>query len=391
MECNPTFIPLQIILGGRITFVMARISYIFGNKFLLSLSLSILLLYLLWPMPLIKIAFAHFAHLPHYNGSGLGIGNYYVYQAIDPEYTPTDQPARMSFSIQDYNGNDVKHRILTMVEIYSERTGERIAAYPWTMRMSGDFDLYNTFRQVGNYQIVLSISDNQDKTAPKIGTTSPTRDILSSNQGCNCDRGVFNISVTNTFGDIFVGAVSVGVVGIIVVFGIILGLAYRNRKSTTGTLAKPENKYVLKYIIMLLAIAAGFVHLAVYAEHGSLRIEYSIFLLVAGGCQFAYGMLYTLLTVTGRQLGIDSIHSAVVYYRKTLVLNLFGLLGTGVLLGLYIYSIVLPPPLSPNNSPEDIDLGGILDKVLEACLVIGIIYLMRWEKKQLQAHLVHIT
>ena len=128
MECNPTFIPLQIILGGRITFVMARISYIFGNKFLLSLSLSIMLICFLLPTPLIKTAFAHFAHLPHYNGSGLGIGNYYVYQAIDPEYTPTNQPARMSFSIQDYNGNDVRHRILTMVEIYSERTGERICS-----------------------------------------------------------------------------------------------------------------------------------------------------------------------------------------------------------------------------------------------------------------------
>ena len=74
---------------------------------------------------------------------------------MDPEYTPTNQPAKMSFSIQDYNGNDVTRRILTMVEIYSERTGERIAAYPWTMRTFGDFDLYHTFKEVGNYQIVF--------------------------------------------------------------------------------------------------------------------------------------------------------------------------------------------------------------------------------------------
>ena len=44
----------------------------------------------------------------------------------------------MSFNIQDYNGNDVNRRILTMVELYLERTGERIAAYPWTMRTFGD-------------------------------------------------------------------------------------------------------------------------------------------------------------------------------------------------------------------------------------------------------------
>ena len=117
---------------------------------------------------------------------------------------------------------------------------------------------------------------------------------------------------------------------------------------------------------MLLAMAAGFVHLAVYAEHGSLRIEYSIFLLVAGACQFAYGMLYTLLTMTSQQTSISEAHFALTYYKKTLVLNLFGLIGTGVLLGLYLYSVVLPPPLSPNKSPEDIDIGGILDKILEA-------------------------
>ena len=100
-------------------------------------------------------------------------------------------------------------------------------------------------------------------------------------------------------------------------------------------------------------------------------------------------MLYTLLTVTSRQVDFNNIQFAVIYYKKTLILNLFGLIGTGVLLGLYIYSVIFPPPLSPNKSPEDIDLGGILDKILEASLVIGIVYLMKWEKKQLKANLLH--
>ncbi|HEY7079574.1 MAG TPA: hypothetical protein VH500_07735, partial [Nitrososphaeraceae archaeon] len=67
------------------------------------------------------------------------------------------------------------------------------------------------------------------------------------------------------------------------------------------------------------------------------------------------------------------------------------LIGTGVLLGLYLYSIVLPPPLSPNKTPEDVDLGGFLDKVLEAAVVLGIIYLMKWEKRDLQYNLVNAT
>jgi hypothetical protein len=61
-----------------------------------------------------------------------------------------------------------------------------------------------------------------------------------------------------------------------------------------------------------------------------------------------------------------------------------------VLLGLYAYSVTFPPPLSPNNVPEDIDFGGILDKALELTLVIGIVYLMRSEKRNLQSQLVQI-
>ena len=54
-----------------------------------------------------------------------------------------------------------------------------------------------------------------------------------------------------------------------------------------------------------------------------------------------------------------------------------------LLIVLYIYSVVLPPPLSPNNRPENVDFGGILDKSFEFLLVIGIVYLMVWEKKKI--------
>lgn len=368
---------------------VAKILSVFGELPFSNLVLPALLLNIIVGGSFINPAFGHFSHLPHYNGGGLGIGKYYVYQAMDPEYTPTNQPAKMSFSIQDLNGNDITARILTMVEIYSERTGERIATYPWTMRTFGDFDLYHTFKEVGNYQIVLSVFDSHNKAAPQIGSSSPPREILSNNQDCNCDRGAFNISVTNSFGDIFYTAVFVGAFVIIIVFGIVLISNYRNQKRDTKVPPKAESKFVKKYIIMLLAIAAGFVHIAVYAEHGALRIEYSIFLLVAGACQFAYGILYTLLTVTNREMNFNNMQFALIYYKKTLILNLFGLVGTGVLLGLYIYSVVLPPPLSPNKVPEDVDLGGIMDKILEASLVLGIIYLMKWEKWQLKANLLH--
>ena len=78
------------------------------------------------------------------------------------------------------------------------------------------------------------------------------------------------------------------------------------------------------------------------------------------------------------------------YYKKSAVLNLFGLIGSSVLLGLYIYSVVLPRPLSPINRPEAVDVAGILDKSLEVVLIIGIVYLIWMEKKRITKLLVEV-
>jgi hypothetical protein len=80
---------------------------------------------------------------------------------------------------------------------------------------------------------------------------------------------------------------------------------------------------------------------------------------------------------------IPSVGIAKTYYKRSVILNLVGLIGSSVLLGLYIYSVVLPPPLSPTNTPEVVDIAGILDKSLEMVLVIGIVYVMRLEKKRI--------
>jgi heme/copper-type cytochrome/quinol oxidase subunit 3 len=338
-------------------------------------------------------SYAHFGHLAHYNTGGVGMGKYYINEQIDPEYTRSGQPSKISFSIQDTNGNDV-YNIVTMVEIYSESTGERVNAYPWTKQDTGDFDLYYVFPRVGLYEIVISIADGANSNRVNLYGVDPPRSILSSNLNCNCDRAVFNMSVSDNFGNIFNSAVFVGIISAIVVFGVVLVFTYRNRaKLRSGgsnlyqNLTKNE---VIKYSVLLLAISSGIVHLAVYSEHGSLRIEYSIFLLTAGATQIAYSMLYILLTITDQSSTGQSREFAKLYYRKSVIVNLFGLVGSSVLLGLYAYSVTFPPPLSPNNVPEDIDFGGILDKALELALVIGIVYLMRSEKRNLQSQFVQI-
>ncbi len=347
-------------------------------------------------LSLTSVSYAHLSHLPHYNGFGAAIGKYYVNEALDPEFTPPLEPAQITFSIQDFNGNDV-YNVYTMVEIYQDNTGQRIKAFPWTKEDIGDFSLYYTFPSIGNYDIVLSTA-NDNNGNNHIGI-DPPRDILSSNLNCDCDRGVFSVSITKSFGNIFFTAIFAGIVAAMAVFGSVAAFSYRSRKQRTklvnitnkiNNTIVTDREILIRYSVMMLAIGAGIVHLAIYSEHGSLRIEYSIFLLAVASAQFAYGIVYVIMTLSTE---VDSIRSATLaklYYKKSVILNLFGLIGSSVLLGLYIYSVALPPPLSPINRPEAVDVAGILDKSLEVVLIIGIVYLMLLEKKRITKLLLEV-
>jgi hypothetical protein len=379
--------------------VQLRIPFI--KNFQVFVTISLLLILFIFgednnnKLSLTSVSYAHLSHLPHYNGFGAAIGKYYVYEALDPEFTPPLEPTQITFSIQDFNGNDV-YNVYTMVEIYQDNTGQRIKAFPWTNENIGDFSLYYTFPRIGNYDIVLSIANDNGNN--HIGI-DPPRNILSSNLNCDCDRGVFSVSITKSFGNIFFTAIFAGIAAAMTVFGSVAAFSYRSRKKRSklvnitnkiNNTTVTDREILIRYSVMMLAIGAGIVHLAIYSEHGSLRIEYSIFLLAAAAAQFAYGIVYVIMTLATE---VDSIRSptlAKMYYKKSVILNLFGLIGSSILLGLYIYSVMLPPPLSPINRPEAVDVAGILDKSLEVVLIIGIVYLMLLEKKRITKLLLEV-
>jgi hypothetical protein len=336
----------------------------------------------LLPLSSIIPAYAHFEHFTHYNNRGGDVGPYYAYEALEPEYAAPNEPIAVMFSVQDLDGRDT-YNIDTMVEIYSATTGERLKVWPWTRQEIGDFQVFYNFPELGSYQIVLSVANDGNNPANLNGIDQP-RETLSSTAGCNCDRVIFNVSITKNFGTIWYTMMLISVSLPLSVLGGVLVWNYRRRViKKSGMYGARTQSDTARYIIMLAAIAGGIVHLAVYAEHASLRLEYSIFLLVAAGMQIVYGVAYTLLTLAG-QAANESAHK---YYQKKVAVNLFGLVGTGVLIALYAYSVILPPPLSPNDRPESIDIAGILAKAIEVFTVIGIVYLMRLEKQQLTGQL----
>lgn len=334
-------------------------------------------------------SYGHLAHLPHYNGgeSRYSSGRYYAFIALDPEYGTAKDPIKIEFSVQDLDSKDV-YDVTTMVEIYDTSSGERLHVFPWTFRDTGDFILYYAFPKNGNYQIVLSIATEKtvDSDGSHVlqdgynGRIDPPRSILGSIEECDCERTVFNMKINPTFGNIQNSLFVIIIILPMTVLGVILAKNFR---------ANIEREELLKYCIMLIALAEGILHLAVFPQHASLHIYYSVFLLSAAGSQIAYAILYVLITLSGsKYTEMKTSRAAIALYKKNLAVNLFGLAGTAVLIALYVYTVILPPPLSPTNQPEEIGIDGVIAKSLEIVLFVGVLFILRQERRQIRKILI---
>lgn len=387
-----------------------------------SLPAFFLLLTGLFNIPYVQ---GHLDHLPHFNSGGnrYGYGDYISYIALEPEYGTTEHPSQITFSVQDFDGNDI-YNISTMVEIYDSINGNRTHVFPWTFRDVGDFHLYYQFPKKGTYQIVLGIrddiktSENNTYGQTNLGSyIEPPRSILGDISNCDCTRTIFNISIATTFGTIQNSLFFICIISPITLLGIILTMNYYKRKrrrdrrinnvsSNTSEFSSENHnnninmtneslmsrKQVIRYSIMLLALAGGIVHLVVFPEHGSLHVYYSIFLLAAAGGQVAYGVLYFLIMLSKPfyEIPVKNSRDIKSTYLNNMALNWFGFIGTAVLVGLYVYVLFYPPPLSPTNQPEDVELAGILAKSLEVALLIGIAFLIRWDRQELRRLMIKI-
>jgi len=172
---------------------------------------------------------AHIDRFASYNASGMGIGDkYYVIQQLEPEYVKPNEPSKIMFSIQDKHGRDI-HDVTVLVEIYSIN-GERVLVIPWTTLETGDFNIPFVFTKNGNYQIVLSILNEDVASRKMLDTVPPPRTILNDSVNCNCERAVFNVSITETFGLISAIAVYGTIFGAIIILGIVLIWIFVSRR-----------------------------------------------------------------------------------------------------------------------------------------------------------------
>ena len=310
-----------------------------------------------------------YAHLEQSSSGGVMEGNYFSYIGFDPRNPAPNESTKIIFSIQDENGNDL-YDLETKVEIYSDSMKKRIFYEPWREQSIGDFEIPFMFEKSGIYQIVLSISEVNNL---KEHVVSP-RSLPSSSSDCDCTRVMFNVSISENWNNIWTTLMVVIVVLPFSVFGYAMWNNYKNKKSNQ----KLSRHETLRYVIMLLAFAGGLIHLSIYVDHAPLRVEYGMFLLLAAISQIGFGVLLlstVLFDPNKLQKELELSH------RRNLSIYLFGLIGSGVLIGLYIYAVSFPPPLSTENHPGHIDIAGIVAKSLEAALIGIIVYVMNLERK----------
>src|SRR5918912_4447585 len=190
-------------------------------------------------------AYAHFEHFSHYNNRGDEVGQYYSYEQLDPEYAGPNEPVAIMFSVQDNDGHDT-YNIDTMVEVYSAATGERLEVLPWTRRDTGDFQGFYNFPQIGNYQVVLSVANSGGSV--NLNGIDPPRAALTSTTGCNCDRAIFNVSISRNFGTIWTTTMYLAFLAPISVVGSVLAWNYRSRIRSAAKYQSSDPNETARYV-----------------------------------------------------------------------------------------------------------------------------------------------
>lgn len=311
-----------------------------------------------------------YAHLERSSSGGIMEGGYFSYIGFEPRNPYPGEFTKIIFSIQDENGNDI-YDIETMVEIYSKNMEKRLFYEPWKSQTIGDFEIPFVFEELGAHQIVLSISDEYNDQEHVV---SP-RQIPFSSSDCNCTRMLFNVSVSENWGSIWNSLMVFILVLPFSVFGYAMWNNYKNKRNSNQKLSRYET---LRYVIMFLAFAGGIIHLSIYVDHAPLRVEYGMFLLLTAISQIGFGVLVLSTVLFAPNMSQKELR---IIHHRNITIYLFGIIGSAVLIGLYIYAVSYPPPLSPENHPEDTDIAGIIAKSLEIVLIGVIVYVMNLERK----------
>ena len=150
----------------------------------------------------------------------------------------------------------------------------------------------------------------------------------------------------------------VGIFALGITVGLVSSLKYKSNYSNL------RNIGIITISVTILSISAGIIHLLLIQEHMKESFMWGIFFLLSGIAQIIFGIIISIIDK------LSPIKKSMLYY--------FGIIGNTVLVGIFVFVRLFPPPFSSEASPlNELQPNGIIIIITEILTIVLLAYLVR--------------
>ena len=150
----------------------------------------------------------------------------------------------------------------------------------------------------------------------------------------------------------------VGIFALGITVGLVSSLKYKSNYSNL------RNIGIITISVTILSISAGIIHLLLIQEHMKESFMWGIFFLLSGIAQIIFGIIISIIDK------LSPIKKSILYY--------FGIIGNALLVGIFVFVRLFPPPFSSEASPlNELQPNGIIIIITEILTIVLLAYLVR--------------
>ena len=150
----------------------------------------------------------------------------------------------------------------------------------------------------------------------------------------------------------------VGIFALGITVGLVSSLKYKSNYSNL------RNIGIITISVTILSISAGIIHLLLIQEHMKESFMWGIFFLLSGIAQIIFGIIIGIIDK------LSPIKKSMLYY--------FGIIGNTLLVGIFVFVRLFPPPFSSEASPiNELEPNGIIIIITEILTIVLLAYIVR--------------
>ena len=150
----------------------------------------------------------------------------------------------------------------------------------------------------------------------------------------------------------------VGIFALGITVGLVSSLKYKSNYSNL------RNIGIITISVTILSISAGIIHLLLIQEHMKESFMWGIFFISTGISQIIFGIIIGIIDK------LSPIKKSMLYY--------FGIIGNTLLVGIFVFVRLFPPPFSSEASPiNELEPNGIIIIITEILTIVLLAYIVR--------------